>query len=132
MLLYELIEEQSSTISKTGGTFPWFQSVFVYFLDNIVFSVTANGFLEIFVAFESCNCFVLKIDSLTDSDSIFQFFRIILLMFSKNRFKLKIDNNKLTAIQEHLSCCIYSPSYQYFSILTRERNDFNGEPTNCT
>ena len=38
--------------------------------------------------------------------------------------KLKIDNNKLTAIQEHLSCCNYCPSFEYFSILTRESSDF--------
>ena len=37
--------------------------------------------------------------------------------------KLKIDNNKLTAIQEHLLCCYYSPSFKDFSILTRESND---------
>ena len=37
--------------------------------------------------------------------------------------KVKIDNNKLTAIQEHL-CCNYSPSFEDFSILTRESNDF--------
>ena len=38
--------------------------------------------------------------------------------------KVKIDNNKLKAIQEHLLCCNYSPSYEYFSILTRESNGF--------
>ena len=38
--------------------------------------------------------------------------------------KKKIDNNKLTAIQEHLLCCNYFPSYEDFSILTRESNDF--------
>ena len=38
--------------------------------------------------------------------------------------KVKIDNNKLTAIQEHLLCCNYSPSFEGFSILTRESNDF--------
>ena len=38
--------------------------------------------------------------------------------------KVKIDNNKLTAIQEHLLCCNYSPSFEDFSILTRESNDF--------
>ena len=48
--------------------------------------------------------------------------------------KVKIDNNKLTAIQEHLLCCNYSSSYEDFSILTRESNAFkhkimeNGEP----
>ena len=35
----------------------------------------------------------------------------------------KNDNNKLTAIQEHLPCCNYSPSLEDFSILTRESND---------
>ena len=38
--------------------------------------------------------------------------------------KVKIDNNKLTAIQEHLLCCYYSPYFGDFSILTRESNDF--------
>ena len=38
--------------------------------------------------------------------------------------EVKIDNNKLTAIQEHLSCCNYSPSFEDFGILTREINDF--------
>ena len=38
--------------------------------------------------------------------------------------KVKIDNNKLTTIQEHLLCCNYSPSYEDFSVLTRESNDF--------
>ena len=38
--------------------------------------------------------------------------------------KIKIDNNKLTAIQEHLLCCNYCPSFEDFSILTRESNDF--------
>ena len=38
--------------------------------------------------------------------------------------KVEIDNNKLTAIQEHLLCCNYSPLYEVFSILTRESNDF--------
>ena len=38
--------------------------------------------------------------------------------------KVKIDNNKLTAIEEHLLCCNYSPSFEDFSILTRESNDF--------
>ena len=37
--------------------------------------------------------------------------------------KVNIDNNKLTAIQEHLLCCNYSPSFEDFSILTRESND---------
>ena len=38
--------------------------------------------------------------------------------------KVKIDNNKLRGIQEHLLYCNYSPSFEDFSILTRERNDF--------
>ena len=38
--------------------------------------------------------------------------------------KVKIDNNKLTAIQEHLLCCNYSPSFDDFSTFTRESNDF--------
>ena len=38
--------------------------------------------------------------------------------------KAKIDNNKLTAIQEHHLCCNYCPSFEEFSILTRESNDF--------
>ena len=38
--------------------------------------------------------------------------------------KVKIDNNKLTAIQEHLLHCNYSPSFEEFSILTRKSNDF--------
>ena len=38
--------------------------------------------------------------------------------------KVKIDNNQLTVIQEHLLCCNYSSSYEEFSILTRESNDF--------
>ena len=37
---------------------------------------------------------------------------------------VKIDNNKLTAIQEHLLCCNYSPSFEDFSILTKESSDF--------
>ena len=37
--------------------------------------------------------------------------------------KVKIDNNKVTAIQEHVLCCNYSPSFEDFSILTRESND---------
>ena len=40
------------------------------------------------------------------------------------RKKVKIDNNKLTPIQEHLLCCNYSPSYEDFSISTKESNDF--------
>ena len=38
--------------------------------------------------------------------------------------KVKTDNNKLTAIQEYLLCCNYSPSFDDFTILTRECNDF--------
>ena len=38
--------------------------------------------------------------------------------------KVKIDNNKLTAIQEHLLCCNYSPPFEYFFILTRGSNYF--------
>ena len=38
--------------------------------------------------------------------------------------KVKIDNNKLTAIQEHLLCCNYCPSFEGFSILTKEINAF--------
>ena len=38
--------------------------------------------------------------------------------------KVKIDKNKLTTIQEHLLCCNYSPSYEDFSYLTSEINDF--------
>ena len=38
--------------------------------------------------------------------------------------KVKIDNKKLTAIQEHLLRCNYSPTFEDFSILTRESNDF--------
>ena len=37
---------------------------------------------------------------------------------------VKIDNNKLTAIQDHLLCWNYSPSLEDFSILTWESNDF--------
>ena len=37
--------------------------------------------------------------------------------------KEKIEN-KLTVIQEHLLCCKYSPSFEDFSILTRQGNDF--------
>ena len=38
--------------------------------------------------------------------------------------KVKIDNKKLTTIQEHLLHWNYSPSFEDFSILTRESNDF--------
>ena len=40
----------------------------------------------------------------------------------KIKIKVKIDNNKLTAIQEQLLCS--SPSFEDFSILTSESNDF--------
>ena len=38
--------------------------------------------------------------------------------------KVKVDNNKLTVIQEHLLCCNYLPSYEEFSVLTRKSNNF--------
>ena len=38
--------------------------------------------------------------------------------------KVKIDNNKLTVIQQHHLCCSYSPSYEDFSVLMRKSNDF--------
>ena len=38
--------------------------------------------------------------------------------------KIMIDNSKLTVIQEYLVCCNYSPSFEEYSILTRESNDF--------
>ena len=38
--------------------------------------------------------------------------------------KVKIDNNKLMTIQEHLLCCNYSPPFENISILTMESNDF--------
>ena len=51
---------QHST-GETQGTFPWFQSPLVYFFYNIVFDfITVDVFLEIFIAFESCNWLVLK------------------------------------------------------------------------
>ena len=37
--------------------------------------------------------------------------------------KAKIDNSKLTAIQEHLLCCKWSQTYENVSILTKENND---------
>ena len=37
--------------------------------------------------------------------------------------KVKIDHSRLTAIQEHLWCCNFSPSFENFPILTRESND---------
>ena len=36
---------------------------------------------------------------------------------------IKIDNNKLTVIQEQFLYCNYSQSFENFSILTRESND---------
>ena len=41
--------------------------------------------------------------------------------------KAKLDNNKLTAIPEHLIFRNYSPSFENFPILTRESNDFKLE-----
>ena len=41
-------------------------------------------------------------------------------------FRISLKKSKdwqLTAIQEHLLCCNYSPSFEDFSILTRESND---------
>ena len=38
--------------------------------------------------------------------------------------KIKIGNNKLAQIQEHLLCFNCSPSYKDFSVFTRESNDF--------
>ena len=38
--------------------------------------------------------------------------------------KVKIYNKKLKAIQEHLLCCNYSPSFEYFFILTKGSSDF--------
>ena len=35
-----------------------------------------------------------------------------------------LGNNKLTEIQEHHLCCNYSSSFEDFSILTSESNDF--------
>ena len=34
--------------------------------------------------------------------------------------KIKSENNNLTAIPEHLSCCNYSPRFKGFSLLTIE------------
>ena len=31
-------------------------------------------------------------------------------------YNVKIDNNKITAFQEHLLCCNYSPSSEDFSV----------------
>ena len=36
--------------------------------------------------------------------------------------KVKVDNNKLTAIQEHFLCCKYPPFFEDFSILPRKSN----------
>ena len=38
--------------------------------------------------------------------------------------KVNNDYNKLMTIQEHLLCGNYSPSFEDFSILNRESNDF--------
>ena len=38
--------------------------------------------------------------------------------------KVKINNNKLTVIQEHLLCYKYCPSFEDFYILTGKSNDF--------
>ena len=38
--------------------------------------------------------------------------------------KVRIANNNLTAIEEHVLCCKYSPSNEDFSILIKESNDF--------
>ena len=38
--------------------------------------------------------------------------------------KIKLGNNKLIAIQGHLLCYNSSPSFEDFSILTKESNDF--------
>ena len=46
--------------------------------------------------------------------------------------KLKIDNNKLMAIQKHFLCCNYSPPFEDFcSVLTRESNDFKLRIMEC-
>ena len=39
------------------------------------------------------------------------------------RKKVKIDNSKLTRIQEYLLCCNYYPSFEYFPIFTKESNN---------
>ena len=39
------------------------------------------------------------------------------------RKKVKIDNSKLTRIQEYLLCCNYSPSFEYIPIFTKESNN---------
>ena len=85
-----MVAAQSSAISESRGTFTWFQSGCVYSLLNVALNfVTANDILELFVAFESCNWFVLKIFfSNSLADSMFQFVWIILLMFGKNRLNI--------------------------------------------
>ena len=85
-----MVAAQSSAISESRGTFNWFQSGCVYSLLNVALNfVTANDILELFVAFESCNWFVLKIFfSNSLADSMFQFVWIILLMFGKNRLNI--------------------------------------------
>ena len=40
------------------------------------------------------------------------------------RKKVKIDNKKLTVMQEYLLFCNYTPSFENVSILARESNDF--------
>ena len=37
---------------------------------------------------------------------------------------MKINNIKLTAIQEHHLCCNYSPSFEDLPILNTDSNDF--------
>ena len=44
-----------------------------------------------------------------------------------NGKKVKIDNIELTTIQEHFLCCNYSPSFEDFSVLTKESNYFRLE-----
>ena len=57
-----LVTAKISAISKTREFFPWFKSAFVYLLYNVIFDlVTADEFLEIFIAFKNCRWFVLKI-----------------------------------------------------------------------
>ena len=46
------------------------------------------------------------------------------LILSRLTKKVKTDNNKVTALQEHLLGCNFSPSFEDFPILTRESNDF--------
>ena len=45
--------------------------------------------------------------------------------------KAKIDNNKITAIQEHLLCCGYSPFFEDLTTLTTEINDFKLRIMEC-